>query len=135
MVAQIGIKILLPILSGREGGWVHLQGVHNPFNLRIKLNSLYTFRIYCKEKQLQIIFSPRFCGTQEIITIRCCSGKLFIKTFYVNSVIKFYYPVDIFTTVFSYSCDVQYHTILHGVGVIARALGLCGILATTMCFN
>ena len=47
-----------------------------------------------------------------------------------------YYPVDISTTVFSYSRAVQYHTILHGVGgVIARALGLHGILATTMCFN
>ena len=30
---------------------------------------------------------------------------------------------------------MQYHTILHGVGVIARALGLRGILATMMCFN
>ena len=47
----------------------------------------------------------------------------------------YYYPVDISTTVFSYSRAVQYHTILHDAGVIARALGLCGILATTMCFN
>ena len=47
----------------------------------------------------------------------------------------FYYPVDISTTVFSYSHAVQYHVILHGTGVIARALGLRGILATTMCFN
>ena len=60
-----------------------------------------------------------------------------------------YYPVDISTTVFSYSRAVQYHAILHGTGVIARvllhgcyctgviarALGLRGILATTMCFN
>ena len=46
-----------------------------------------------------------------------------------------YYPVDISTTVFSYSLAVQYHTILHGTGVIAWALGLHGILATTMCFN
>ena len=29
---------------------------------------------------------------------------------------------DISTTVFSYSCAVQYHTILHGVGVIAQVL-------------
>ena len=40
-----------------------------------------------------------------------------------------YYPVDISTTVFSYSHAVQYHAILHGAGVIARgviarALGL-----------
>ena len=47
----------------------------------------------------------------------------------------FYYLVDISTTVFSYSRAVQYYTILHGVGVIARALGLHGILATAMCFN
>ena len=33
-----------------------------------------------------------------------------------------YYPVDISTTVFSYSRAMQYHTILHGVGVIARVL-------------
>ena len=33
-----------------------------------------------------------------------------------------YYPVDISTTVFSYSHAVQYHTILHGAGVIARVL-------------
>ena len=46
-----------------------------------------------------------------------------------------YYPVDISTTVFSYYCAVQHHAILHGTGVTARALGLCGILATTMCFN
>ena len=46
-----------------------------------------------------------------------------------------YYPVDISTTVFSYSRAVQYHAILHGTGVIARALGLRGILATTMRFN
>ena len=35
---------------------------------------------------------------------------------------SFYYPVDISTTVFSYSHAVQYHTILHGAGVIARVL-------------
>ena len=35
----------------------------------------------------------------------------------------YYYPVDISTTVFSYSRAVQYHTILHGVGVIARGPG------------
>ena len=34
----------------------------------------------------------------------------------------FYYPVDISTTVFSYSRAVQYHAILHGTGVIARVL-------------
>jgi len=34
--------------------------------------------------------------------------------------ISYYYPVDIPTTVFSYSCAVQYHTILHGAGVIIR---------------
>jgi len=45
------------------------------------------------------------------------------------------HAVDISITVFSYSCAVQYHTILHGAGVIARALGLHGILATTVCFN
>ena len=39
-----------------------------------------------------------------------------------------YYPVDI-------SRAVQYHAILHSMGVIARALGLHGILATTMCSN
>ena len=33
-----------------------------------------------------------------------------------------YYPVDISTTVFSYSRAVQYHAILHGKGVIARVL-------------
>ena len=33
-----------------------------------------------------------------------------------------YYPVDISTTVFSYSRAVQYHAILHGTGVIARVL-------------
>ena len=54
---------------------------------------------------------------------------------YLNHVNIFYYPVDISTTVFSYSHAVQYHTILRGAGVIARALGLRGILATTMCFN
>ena len=37
----------------------------------------------------------------------------------VNS---YYYPVDISTTVFSYSRAVQYHTILHGTGVIAWVL-------------
>ena len=36
-----------------------------------------------------------------------------------------YYPVDISTTVFSYSRAVQYHAILHGTGVIARVLGYC----------
>lgn len=40
-----------------------------------------------------------------------------------------YYPVDISTTVFSYSCAVQYHSILHVCGyywthVIGRTLGL-----------
>ena len=45
----------------------------------------------------------------------------------------FYYPVDICITVFSYSHAVQYHTILHGC--LLYGLGLCGILATTMCFN
>ena len=34
----------------------------------------------------------------------------------------YYYPVDISTTVFSYSRAVQYHTILHGAGVIAWVL-------------
>ena len=34
----------------------------------------------------------------------------------------YYYLVDISTTVFSYSRAVQYHTILYGVGVIARVL-------------
>ena len=43
--------------------------------------------------------------------------------------------IDISTTVFSYTHAVQYHAILHGMGVIAQALGLCGTLATTMCFN
>ena len=59
-----------------------------------------------------------------------------------NEIIKaIYYPVDISTTVFSYSRAMQYHTILHGAGVIARVLlhGPWGyavrILATTMCFN
>ena len=33
-------------------------------------------------------------------------------------------------TVFSYSRAVQYHAILHGAGVITRALGLRGILAS-----
>ena len=47
-------------------------------------------------------------------------------------IFSYYYPVDISTTVFSYSRAVQYRVILHGAGVIARALGLCGILATTM---
>ena len=32
------------------------------------------------------------------------------------------YPVDISTTVFSYSRAVQYHAILHGTGVIAWVL-------------
>ena len=41
----------------------------------------------------------------------------------------FHYQVDISTTIFSYSRAAQYC-----MGVIARALGLCGILATTMCF-
>ena len=36
--------------------------------------------------------------------------------------IYIYYPVDISTTVFSYSHAVQYHTILHSAGVIARVL-------------
>ena len=36
--------------------------------------------------------------------------------------IYIYYPVDISTTVFSYSRAVQYHMILHGSGVIARVL-------------
>ena len=36
--------------------------------------------------------------------------------------IYIYYPVDISTTVFSYSRAVQYHAILHGTGVIARVL-------------
>ena len=35
---------------------------------------------------------------------------------------EYYYPVDISTTVFSYSCAVQYHMILHGTGVITRVL-------------
>ena len=35
---------------------------------------------------------------------------------------KFYYPVDISTTVFSYSRAMQYHMILHSAGVIARVL-------------
>ena len=49
---------------------------------------------------------------------------------------SFYYPVDISTTVFSYSCAVQYHTISHNIAwVLLHGLGLCGILATTMCFN
>ena len=33
-----------------------------------------------------------------------------------------YYPVDISTTVFSYSRAMQYHAILHGTGVIAQVL-------------
>ena len=33
-----------------------------------------------------------------------------------------YYPDDISTTIFSYSHAVQYHMILHGMGVIARVL-------------
>ena len=41
-----------------------------------------------------------------------------------------YYPVDISTTVFSYSRAMQYHAILHGAGVITWALGLRGILAS-----
>ena len=41
--------------------------------------------------------------------------------------IAIYFPVDISTTVFSYSRTVQYHTILHGVGVIAWALGLYAV--------
>ena len=53
----------------------------------------------------------------------------------IHTYIHIYYPVDISTTVFSYSRAVQYHAILHGTGVIAQALGLCGILATTLCFN
>jgi len=40
---------------------------------------------------------------------------------------SFYYPVDVSTTVFSYSHAVQYHTLL--------GQELCGILATKMCFN
>jgi len=47
--------------------------------------------------------------------------------------------IDISTTVFSYSHAVQYHDIArcrcYCTGVIAWDLGLCGILATTMCFN
>ena len=35
-----------------------------------------------------------------------------------------YYPVDISTTVFSYSHAVQYHAILHDSGVITWSLGL-----------
>ena len=42
--------------------------------------------------------------------------------FYKHSILIFYYPVDISTTVFSYSRAVQYHAILHGMGVIARVL-------------
>ena len=39
-----------------------------------------------------------------------------------KSKMNLYYPVDISTTVFSYSRAVQYHAILHGTGVIARVL-------------
>jgi len=45
--------------------------------------------------------------------------------------IYLYYPVG---NSF-YSCAMQYHTILHSLGVIAQALGLHDILATTMCSN
>ena len=47
------------------------------------------------------------------------STKLMIYLYRSNN---FYYPVDISTTVFSYSRAVQYHAILHGTGVIARVL-------------
>ena len=63
----------------------------------------------------------KFCMEIRAPPFKCC--------------ILLYYPVDISTTVFSYPCAVQYHVILHGTGVIARALGQRGILATTMCFN
>ena len=52
-----------------------------------------------------------------------------------------HYPVDISTTAFSYSHAVQYHKVLNGTGANAcvllhgQVLGLCDILATTMCFN
>ena len=45
---------------------------------------------------------------------------------------QLYYPVDISTTVFSYTHTIS--VILHGC-YIARAMGLHGILTTTMCFN
>ena len=68
---------------------------------------------------------------------KACEKRKLMCTAHLSKIILklLYYPVDISTTVFSYSRAVQYHTILHGAGVIARALGLCGILATTMCFN
>ena len=44
--------------------------------------------------------------------------------------ISYYYPVDICTTVFSYSRPVQYHTILHGAGVIMRGCYCMGPGAT-----
>ena len=53
-----------------------------------------------------------------------------------------HYPADISTTAFSYSHAVQYHKLLNGIGGVnacvllhGRVLGLCDILATTMCFN
>ena len=66
-------------------------------------------------------------------------GEYYGRVYEVHNKL-FYYPVDISTTVFSYSRAVQYHAILHSTGVIARvfiaqALELRGILATTMCFN
>ena len=49
----------------------------------------------------------------------------------LTDVIRYNYPVDISTTVFSYSCAVQYHAILHMCGywmrVIGRTLGLCRV--------
>ena len=51
----------------------------------------------------------------------------------VTNSCSYYYPVDISTTIFSYSLAVQYHTILHGV--LLHGQGLLSILATTVCFN
>ena len=58
---------------------------------------------------------------QKCVTQLGCHKTLFY-TWPSMIKIKYYYPVDISTTVFSYSRAVQYHTILHGVGVIVRVL-------------